>query len=173
MLRRRLVAASCLLAGLIAVVSAKVWLGTHSASPQSAARIGHNLPALPVVDASGKTVDLSKLAAGEKTVIAFYSPTCHVCEQELPELLPFPKALRLVMVSESGDLKAETAQAMGLPAAGVFYDANGVLSRSFAMAGLPTILLVDERGVLRDGLVGAHARALVQRKLAAFATTRS
>ncbi len=51
----------------------------------------------------------------------------------------------------------------------MFFDRNGVLARSFAMAGLPTILLVDEGGVLRDGLVGAHGRDLVQRRLREFA----
>jgi hypothetical protein len=83
----------------------KLWFSNHTATPQSVARIGGRLPSLPVIDAAGKTVDLATLGAGGKTVIAFYEPSCHVCQQELPELLPFPAKLRLVMVSESSDHK--------------------------------------------------------------------
>jgi hypothetical protein len=73
------------------------------------------------------------------------------------------------MVSESGEQKMEDTLAPRFSLVQTYYDRDGVLKRSFAMAGLPTILFVDASGVLRDGLMGAHARDLVQRKLNEFA----
>ena len=116
-----------------------------------------------------QSFSLEPLRAAGKTVIGFYEPTCHVCRQELPELPSFPDKLRLVMVSESSDHKAETAAALGFPQAAVFFDCDGLLLRSFAMAGASHYSLVDEGGVLRDGLVGAHGHDLVQRRLREFA----
>lgn len=168
-LRRRIVAIGYLLTGVAVVACGQWWVHAHGPNPQSLARIGRRLPSLQVEDASGKTVDLRGLASGGKTIIVFYSPTCDVCKGELPELLPFPRTLRLVMVSESGEQKMEDTLAPRFSLVQTYYDRDGVLKRSFAMAGLPTILFVDASGVLRDGLMGAHARDLVQRKLNEFA----
>jgi hypothetical protein len=37
------------------------------------------------------------------------------------------------------------------------------------MPGLPTVLFIDEQGVVRDGLVGAHAAGSAHQKLEQFA----
>ena len=162
--RRRIASAFCLFLGL----SVAVWLRIHfgSAGSQTAARLGEPMPSL-TVDDSGAEVDLREFAAGTRSVIVFYSPTCSACRETLPALQPFPATLSLIMVNESR--ARENPEPPGIPNAAFFYDRWSVLPRSFAIARLPTIIFVDENGILRDGLVGVHVRELVQEKLKGFA----
>jgi len=168
--KRRVISGLCLLAGLaVAGYTRLFWVRTHFPSPGSVARLNRELPSLPVVDASGRIVDISKATLGGKSIVVFYSASCHACELVLPELQPFPPTLRLLLVNEGAGLSSSSRYKTGFEKALHFCDRNGVRSRSFPMSGLPTILFVDERGVLRDGLVGKHSREIVQRKLKAFA----
>ena len=171
--KRRLVSVLCLFTGMTLAGYARFfWVRGHAPTRSSIARLGRQLPALPVVDASGTEVDIGKVALGSKSIIAFYSASCHVCQAVLPELHPFPPSLRLLLVDEEAGNSIESPHGLGIGRALVFQDRNNVLARSFPMSGVPTILFVDERGVLRGGLVGQHARGLVQRRLREFAETR-
>lgn len=165
--RRRIASALCLLIGVSITAYLRIHFG--SAGPHSRPRIGEPLPPLKV-DASGVAVDLNKFTAAGKSVIVFYSPSCRICRETLPALRPFPSTLRLIMVSESQ--AREDSVTLDIPNAMFFYDRWNVLTRSFASTGLPTIVFVDEGGILRDGLVGWHELELVQRKLAEFAARR-
>ena len=167
--RRRVVSGLCLLTGIFLAGYARFsWVRAHAPMPSSVVRLGKALPPLLVVDASGRIVDVGKASLGSRSVIVFYSASCRVCQAVLPELQPFPHALRLLLVSEEAGSSSEAPKTLGSDQALRFYDRNRVLSRSFSMSGLPTILFVDESGVLRDGLVGEHARGLLQKKLKEF-----
>lgn len=171
--KRRVVSGLCLLTGVVLAGYARFfWVRGHAPTPSSIARLGKALPPLPVVDISGRLVDVGKASLGSKSIIAFYSASCHVCQVVLPELQPFPPALRLLLVNEEAGNSSETPNTLGLEKALQFHDRDRVLFRSFPMSGLPTILFVDERSVLRDGLAGEHARGLVQKKLKEFAEVR-
>lgn len=166
--KRRILSGVCLSAAILLAGYARVnWVRTHASSPALIARLGSALPPLPVTDASGRLVDVGKLSVGSRTVIAFYSASCHICQAVLPELRPLPAPLRLILVNEETGKPFHAPE--GFETALQFRDSNHVLSRSFPMSGVPTILFVDERGILRDGLVGEHARGLLQRKLKEFA----
>jgi hypothetical protein len=163
-LLRRLAAASCLVIGIGGAAYMKLHFGP--ADLRSIARLGEPLPSL-TVDASGISADLRRLSAGRKTIIVFYSPTCRICKETLPALQPFPATLQLIMVSESS--AGGDPEALRFPGAATYFDRWGILKHSFAIAALPTILFVDERGILRDGMVGFYPRERVQRKLIEFA----
>jgi hypothetical protein len=120
------------------------------------------------VDAYGNRVDLSKALAGRRSVIAFYSASCHACRVVLPELQPFPSELSLLLVSEEAD-SFDDSGISGNGAALLFHDRYSAFARSFPMSPLPTILFVDERGILRAGLAGEQARHRVQTRLTEFA----
>jgi len=168
--RRRAASALCLLAGaLLGLGSRCYWIRDHAPTPGSIAVSGRRLPALPVADSAGNMVDLSQLVPGRRTVIAFYSSSCHTCQVVLPELRPFPPGLRLLLVSEDAASPSRGAADAGLAGATLFHDRKSALTRSFPLTPLPTILFVDEQGVLRSFLVGAHGRDRVQAKLKAFA----
>ena len=171
--KRQVITGLCLLAGMGLAVSSDSIRGLVFAPAQdSIARPGMELPHLPVVDTRGKPEDLKNAARGGKRVIVFYSGACDTCRMVLPELAPFPPGVRLLMVHEGADESFESPANLGLAHAEVFLDRNGVFRRSFSMPALPTILFVDERGILLHGLVGAHARGRVQEKLKEFAARR-
>jgi len=161
---RRLAAASCLVIGIGGAAYLKLHFGP--ADLGSIARLGEPLPSL-IVDASGVSTDLRGQSAGRKRIIVFYSPTCRICKETLPALQPFPATLQLIMVSESS--AGGAPETLHFPGAETYFDRRGILKHSFAIAALPTILFVDERGILRDGMVGFYQRERVQRKLIEFA----
>jgi thiol-disulfide isomerase/thioredoxin len=163
-MRRAIAAAGLAIACVVA--GSLIWARLQSANPQSQVRRDRPLPPL-VVDSAGAAVDLSTFASGAGRVIVFYSPSCSVCKEVLPALQPFPANLRLIMVKETSD--PDDLDLSSLPAAALFQDRWHVLSRAFAAVALPTLLFVDDGGVLRDGLVGRHERIFVQQKLKEFA----
>lgn len=162
--RRRLLAGITLLLSASALTGLGLEIRSYFTRPDELARTGRTLPPLPVLDPLGSVVDAAQVAQGRKRVIVFYSPSCRVCQRELPELRPFPPTLNLVMISERPEREAAIT---GREAS--FYDRDGVLSRSFPLAGLPTILLVDRKGVLRAAFTGAQTRKRIQRNLKNFA----
>lgn len=167
--RRRILAALCLAAATVTTVFLMIRLAPGSAETTLLARIGHPLPALAVENSEG-IVDLGNWIAGTRSVIVFYSPACEACKRALPALHPFPDTLRLILINESPDEAGK--ELSGFPGAAYFHDRQKVLSRLFAVPALPTILFVDESGILRDGIAGFYRRAFVQQKLENF-TIRS
>lgn len=166
--RTRVLAATLLIVVVAAVVGLVLSLRAQVPRRSSAVRIGSILTALPVVDSSGRLVDAAKAGSGKKTIIIFYSPSCDICHSELPKLQPVPAGLGLVMINVSGDF-SEEANTGGLEYDAMFYDRDRVFERSFPMPALPTVLFVDEQGVLIAALAGAHQREVVRRKLSEFA----
>ena len=165
--RRRILAALCLAAAAVAAVFLRIQLAPGSAETMLRARIGHPLPALTVENSEG-TVDLGKWVTGTRSVIVFYSPACETCKRALPALQPFPDSLRLILINESPDEAGK--ELPGSPGAAYFHDRQKSLSRLFAVPALPTILFVDESGILRDGIAGFYRRAFVQQKLENYLT---
>ena len=164
--RTRVLAAALLI--VVVAVGVALALRAHVPRRSAAVRIGSILTALPVVDSSGSLIDAAKTGSGKKTIIIFYSPSCEICHSELPKLQPVPAGLRLVMINVSGAF-SEQANTGGLEYDAMFYDRDRVFERSFPMPALPTVLFVDEQGVLIAALAGAHQREVVQRKLSEFA----
>jgi len=163
---RRIAAALCFIAAAVAVVFLRIQLAPGSIDTKLLARIGQPLPAL-IVEGSEGAADLGKLASGTKSIIVFYSPSCETCQRVLPSLQPFPAPLRLILVKELSDESCE--ELSGFPDAAHFCDRQKIFSKLFAAAALPTILFIDESGIIRDGLAGYYKRPYVQRKLKDFA----
>jgi len=94
--KRQVTSGLCLLSAIAMTAYARfVWGPAHGPVPGTIARVGKPLPRLPVVDASGRPVDAAKDAMGSRSVIAFYSASCRVCQVVLPQMRPFPPELRL------------------------------------------------------------------------------
>ena len=164
--RRRAIAAFCLAAAAIAAVLLGIQSDRGSESANPLARINYPLPPLIVENSEG-AVDLNAFVSGTRSVIVFYSPSCKTCKKVLAALKPVPDAIRLILISESPD-EGDSA-VTGFRDAVQFHDRRKMISQFFAAAALPTILFVDEAGVLRDGIVGFYRRGFVQRKLQNFA----
>ena len=169
---RRITAGICLAVGLSAAVLAEIWLHPRSPAPHLLARIDGPLPSVKV-EASGMAVDVGRFASGARAVIVFYSPSCRICREVLPALKALsssPLLIRLIMIRESGALS--DSEISEFRDADFFYDRWGALRRLFAIPTLPAVLLVDERGIIRDGFVGFHERDWILEKLTEFAGAR-
>lgn len=159
---RRILAGAVLAAGIVAagyLLQGEI----RSAVRRPAVRLHQPLPPL-VVDRDGTDVDLADLVRGERTVVVFHSDSCRVCREMMPALEPPPRGLRLILVSAE---KIAARAADGAPP-GVYWDRHGALSRTFA--ALPTILFVDEKGMLESGITGRRSREFVRERLERFAS---
>ena len=170
--RRQVAWGLFLLIGIVAAGYAKIlWFRARTGSPNAVARLGRELPPLPVFDCAGRAVDVAKAARGRKSIIAFYSGSCRTCQELLALLQPIPSGLTLFLIHSRSINSSQNSIGPPLAWASVFSDRNDVLSRSFPLAGVPVVLFVDEQGVLRDGLVGRRALYRLRKKLQAFAET--
>lgn len=165
---RRLAAGFCLALVISAAVMVAILVNHGIADQQSLARINGPLPPL-MVDSSGVSVNLNQFTAKRRCVVVFYSPSCGVCREVLPALKPFPPTLQLIMISESN----QGSQLSGFHEDAFYYDRWGSLSRFFTVPTLPVILLVDEGGIIREGLVGSHKKDWIRQKLNLFASGES
>ena len=164
--RSRRIRAACCLAGGIAVFIIFIHFFARSTTPSSLARLDQPIPSL-IMEKSRVPLDLKKHIAGKRCVLAFYSPACRICREVVPYLHPMPEGLQLILINESSNQeKSLTAQ---FPGADQLQDPHRVFTQSFATLSLPTILFVDENGILRDGLAGRHQRDFIQKKLKQFA----
>jgi thioredoxin-related protein len=162
---RRIRAALCLTGGIAAFILC-IQFFAKSTTPSSLVRLDQPIPSL-VIENSGVPLDLKKHIEGKRSVLVFYSPACRICKEIVPYLHPMPAGLRLILINESSDQeKSLTAQ---FPGADQLQDPHQVLIQSFTTLSLPTILFVDENGILRDGLAGRHQRDFIQKKLKQFA----
>jgi len=169
---RRLISGGALIIGVALLAYLVIQIRARSPRRGSIARVGQVLPAIPVVDSTGGSWDASKAALGSKTVIVFYSPSCEVCQRELPKLQPFPASLGLIMVNEQ-DNSSDGIDRLELPYGKQFCDRDQVFNRLSSNPGLPTILFVDEQAILRSALVGEHPADVLHDRLRQFATAQS
>jgi len=123
--------------------------------------VGAPAPELSLEDLSSREpVRIGGASAGERTLLFFLSPTCPVCATLLPTLRRVVAAespgLRLVIASD-GDPDEHRAfrRAKGLDHTP--YVLSTELGLRFAVARLPTAVLIDERGVVRaQGIVNTR-----------------
>jgi hypothetical protein len=171
--KRQIISGLCLLAGIgLAVYSDFLRVRAFPPARDLTVRPGRELPHLPVVDSRGNPEDLGNASPGGKRIIVFFSPACDTCRTVLPELHSIPREIRLLLVDVGEENSSESPEILGLPGTELFRDPHGTFRRAFSVPILPTILFVDERGILLDGLVGAHALGLVQNKVRELSARR-
>jgi len=133
---------------------------------QQGPRVGEPVPALQLSDLSGAPVTLGAVDGvppGERTLLFFLSPTCPVCDSLLPTLRRVvlqeaqqEPGLRLVVASD-GDPEEHLAFRRDKQLEDVPYVLSTDLGLRFAVAKLPTAVLIDEAGVLRaKGMVNTR-----------------
>ncbi|MBW2274239.1 MAG: methylamine dehydrogenase accessory protein MauD [Deltaproteobacteria bacterium] len=127
---------------------------------QRGPEVGEAAPELQLADLSGRPVAIGGAAAAQRTLLFFLSPTCPVCDTLLPTLLRVAAeespGLRLVLASD-GDPDEHQAfrREKGLEAP--LYVLSTELGLRFAVAKLPTAVLIDEQGIVRaKGIVNTR-----------------
>jgi thiol-disulfide isomerase/thioredoxin len=171
-MNRRLFAVSVLALVVCAIVGFTLKLRAVAPRKSTLVAIGSPLPNLLVSTPQGQKVGIASISEGKKRVVVFYAPTCEACQKELPELTPFPPQLDLVMIRE-GESADGNAFRSEWPNTIRYIDTDKSFNRAFVMPALPTILFVDERGIVQSGLIGTHHSSVTRRELAKFAGVAS
>jgi len=122
------------------------------------------LPGPPTVGSTAPpvTVDMLKgpkrLAQGKPRLLFFWATWCAICKSALPEIMAFSQA-RDVEVVAITDEEPETVRdflksfADPFPSV-VAADRHRLTFQSYGVSGLPTLVLVDERGIVRHVRTG-------------------
>ena len=120
---------------------------------QQGPQVGEPAPELSLEDLSGERVSLGGNAAtSQRTLLFFLSPTCPICDTLLPTLRRVVEAespgLRLILASD-GEPEEHRAFRREKKLEDVPYVLSTELGMRFAVAKLPTAVLIDESGIVR------------------------
>ena len=168
-------AASCSvrwLAGLLVGVMAAVAppAGAAPEAPPAAESpadwIGFRLPVFSAHALQGPNLRTTEFA-GDVVLLAFWASWCGRCEEQLTALQSLGTTYgRAGLVVLGVTLDDSTAEAREFAAASqvtfpVMHDATKTISRRFALMDLPTVMLVDRAGIVRQvyGRLDRKARA--------------
>ncbi len=126
-------------------------LASNSPAPQ----VGHPAPDFTLKSTSGRVVSLGSLR-GHVVVLNFWASWCHPCRTEMPMLGSWyrklhAKGLDIVGVNNQDPLTDARAfaQSVRTPYT-ILLDSNGSIAARYDVLGLPTTVLVDANGVVRN-----------------------
>lgn len=129
------------------------------------------LPDVAVRDLDGTEHALRDLIQGP-TVVNFWATWCVPCKRELPELASLHEDLRerggrvlgIALASGTAEEIRTFARSHGADFPH-FQASQAWAERHFGLYGLPTTLIVDGRGGIRERLVGAQTRESLMERL--------
>lgn len=124
--------------------------------------VGERAPDFALADLQDHTHRLSDYA-GSVVLVNFWAGWCKECLVELPSLNSLYSRFSsqgLVVIGVSVDRKPEDAASAAKTAKIVFpilFDRKGeVFMKQYRVIGLPTSILVDRNGVVRETFIGSH-----------------
>jgi thiol-disulfide isomerase/thioredoxin len=172
MLKKRLLFLSLAALGLVAC-------NQHSASPPqpkeamvAAGEIGSRLPDFSLEDLQGHQVSADDLR-GKVVLIDFWATWCQPCKKEMPgyqKLMDLYGPRGFVVIGLKFDTMADTEDPRAFARRiGVRYPlavaTDDVKQRFGGIEGLPTTLLYDRQGILRQKIVGFEYTDVVESQL--------
>ncbi len=144
----------------LALIAALAGVLALAAPAAALVQTGTDLPALTLPDLDGQPHELQELAKGKVAVLVYWSVSCPLCRQQMPDFMKLYKRLAgnpFVMVLINGDGPAMVpaarayAQRYGMPAP-VLLDAGPGDSMPFGqkldVIATPTVLVYDPAGKL-------------------------
>ena len=170
----RLIALGALLLALVGTYAERWGLDTWPMSwaggwRPGSVRVGDAAPAFQTVDLVGRTVSLDDVR-GRVVVVNFWATWCPPCRVEMPELDAYQ--------AEMGDRLAVLGINMAEPKTAIvpfvlqnglrfpiLLDESGAIAASYGVTGLPTSLILDRSGVVRERVTGAMTRDALARRV--------
>ncbi len=127
---------------------------------QHGPEVGEPAPELRLSDLSGRPVAIGGASPATRTLLFFLSPTCPVCKPLLPTLhrvvADEAPGLRLILASD-GEPEEHHAFRREWNLEDELYVLSTDLGLRFAVAKLPTAILIDEAGIVRaKGMVNTR-----------------
>jgi peroxiredoxin len=151
------------LLSLVSVVSLASLMGCNAGRPPTAPVVGQPAPPAFATLLDGTTLDLAK--AGDVVAIAFFTTWCPASGEmlrALDDVRSRTKGQGLVIVALDEDESAEQVgdfiAAKQLKLA-VGLDTDGRLARQLQLPTVPSIVLIDRKGVVRHLHAGYHGAA--------------
>jgi hypothetical protein len=127
--------------------------------------VGSQIPGFAVRTVDGGTRSLSDLA-GARSVIAFLSPGCLMCEWQLPEFKGYAQAIpggasqALAVVCGAEDAAGDLVRELEGTASVAVEPVRGPAQAAFSVSGFPTFYVLDGSGRVEAG--GPLMRTMTQ-----------
>jgi cytochrome c biogenesis protein CcmG/thiol:disulfide interchange protein DsbE len=131
--------------------------------------IGDAAPSFRAMALTGATVSLDDLR-GRVVVINFWATWCPPCRVELPELDAYQAEMggRVVILGidsrEPADTVAPFVRHHGLRFP-IVLDEDGAVAAAYGVVGLPTSVIVDRSGIVRERVTGPMTRDTLARRV--------
>lgn len=133
-----------------------------------ALEIGAKAPSFALADMKGEKVSLDDFK-GRIVILNFWATWCPPCRKEMPEfnkmdaeLKKSGEAVLLAINLTDGrrETKSKVSQFMSSNKYGfrVLLDTEGEAADIFSIRGIPTTIVIDRDGVMREQIVGAATR---------------
>jgi peroxiredoxin len=128
--------------------------------------IGQQAPELSLPDLQGQTVELSDYR-GQVVLLNFWATWCGPCRLEVPGLVAVYERLKergfTVVAVNLGEPREQVeafagSNAMSFP---ILLDQSASSQRLYPTRGIPTSLLLDREGVVRQVVVGAMNEGMI------------
>ena len=161
MLKKRLFCLSLVVAGLAGCKQQSAGLSQPKADAIAPGEIGSRLPDFSVKDLQGRQISSADLR-GKVVLIDFWATWCQPCKKEMPgyqKLLDLYGSSGFEVIGFKFDTMADTEDPIAFAKKiGVRYSlvvAVDDLKQKFGgIAGLPTTMLYDRQGMLRNKVIG-------------------
>jgi thiol-disulfide isomerase/thioredoxin len=132
--------------------------------------VGDTAPAFHTTDLAGAPVSLDALR-GRVVIVNFWATWCPPCRVELPELDAYQAEMggRVVVLGVDSREAPGTIepfvrqQGLRFP---ILLDEDGTSSATYGVTGLPTSLILDRAGIVRERVTGPMTRDTLARRVA-------
>ncbi|MBI2755925.1 MAG: TlpA family protein disulfide reductase [Chloroflexi bacterium] len=146
--------------------------GLNGAGPGGAAgvaRVGEPAPSFSAQTLAGTQVSLEDFR-GRVVVLNFWATWCGPCRVEMPEFERYQAemgdrvAILGANMQESPSVIAPFVRQYGITFP-ILLDESGVLAAPYRVTGLPTSVVLDRSGIIRERVVGPMTRDVLARRV--------
>jgi peroxiredoxin len=131
--------------------------------------VGQPAPSFSTTNLAGATLSLEDFR-GRVVVLNFWATWCPPCRVEMPELDAYQAEMgdRMVVLGidmgEPATVIAPFVREYGLRFP-ILLDESGTIAMTYAVTGLPTSIILDRGGIIRERVVGAMTRDGLARRV--------